>query len=203
MLFKISFLLGLAILTNPIMAASFNCGKATTETEYLICDDPILNDVDEKLGKAYKKLRKVLSKKETKLLKQEQYKWLEQRDLELINCSELDCEVQFYEIRVKQLGPVEKAGFNCKKATTEVEKKICASRLLKHADGRMTKLYKLVKKPSQNFIQEQRNWITVRNSKLSQPDCDTSCAWQVYQKRIEFLIKHIYFKTATHNLAEY
>ena len=189
MLFKISFLLSLAVLTNPIMAASFNCGKATTETEYLICDDPILNDVDEKLGKAYKKLWKVLSKKETKLLKQEQLKWLKKRDLELLNCSELDCEVQFYEIRIKQLEPVEKAGFNCKKATTKVEKKICASRLLKHADGRMTKLYKLAK--SQTSIQEQRDWITVRDRKLSQPDCDTNCAWQVYQERMEFLIKRI------------
>ncbi|MBE9561501.1 MAG: DUF1311 domain-containing protein, partial [Proteobacteria bacterium] len=135
MLSKFYILLSLTLLTSPLMAASFNCNKAMTDTEHMICGDPMLNDSDEKLGKVYKKLRKVLSKAEVKLLKQEQRSWLKSRDSELVSCSELDCEVQFYEIRIKQLGPVEKAGFNCKKAETKVENKICASRLLKHADG--------------------------------------------------------------------
>ncbi len=200
MLAKFYLVLSLIILTNPIMAASFNCGKAATDTEHLICDDSILNEADEKLGKAYTKLRKVLSKKETELLKQEQRDWLTKRDLELINCSELDCEIKFYDIRIKQLAPVEMAGFNCKKAKTKVEKKICASRLLKHADGRMSKLYKMLQQ--RELVQEQRDWIIIRNTKLSQADCDTNCAWQIYQEHIEFLVKHIYFKTANHNLEE-
>jgi len=190
MLAKFYLVLSLIILTNPIMAASFNCDKAETDTEHLICDDSVLNEADDKLGKAYTQLREVLSKEETELLKQEQHNWLKKRDLELINCSELDCEVQFYEIRIKQLAPVEMAGFDCKKAATEVEKKICASRLLKHADGRMATLYNSVKKPEPKFVQDQRDWIATRNTKLSQPDCDTSCAWQIYQERIEYLIRY-------------
>ncbi|MDM8565484.1 lysozyme inhibitor LprI family protein [Candidatus Halobeggiatoa sp. HSG11] len=205
MKYNISFniLLSLTLLaSNSLMAASFNCGKAATEIEHLICDDPILNDADSKLGKAYKKLRRVLSKAETKLLVEEQRSWLEKRDLELINCSELDCEVRFYEIRIKQLGPVAKAGFNCKKAKTSPEKKICASRLLKHADGRLNSLYKLVKQPSPEFIQQQRDWIAVRNSRLNSSDCDKKCVWQFYQERTEALINQVYFKTAIHNLEE-
>lgn len=189
MLSKVFFFILFSIVSNQIMAASFNCSKAGTETEHLICDDMALSDADKRLGKFYKKLLRVLPKAETKLLKKDQRDWLKKRDLELIDCSELNCEVLFYQIRIKQLGPVEKAGFNCRKARTKIEKKICASRLLKHADGRMGKLYKLVK--NKQFIkQNQRDWIVTRNLELTQPNCDTNCAWQVYQKRMEFLILH-------------
>lgn len=63
-----------------LQAASFDCTKAASPTEKMICQDPILNTLDEILGEQYKELRTQLTQPQQQALKQEQLNWWEQRD---------------------------------------------------------------------------------------------------------------------------
>lgn len=63
-----------------IQAASFDCAKATSAAEKMICQDPILNTLDEILGEQYKELRSQLDQPQQQALKQEQLTWWERRD---------------------------------------------------------------------------------------------------------------------------
>ncbi|MDM8558796.1 lysozyme inhibitor LprI family protein [Candidatus Parabeggiatoa sp. HSG14] len=174
---------------TSLVAAGFDCNRAETDIEKMICDNSPLNKADEQMSKAYFQLRKVLSKSESQLLKEDQRNWLGERNIELLHCIEPNCELYFYELRIQQLGPVEQASFNCKKAETKVEKKICGSRLLKHADGRVTKLYKPLQK---ELKQDHYNWLKNLTSSLSKSYCDTECAWQIYKDRIAFLVSYTF-----------
>ena len=59
-------------------AASFDCNKATTETEKAICDDPELSALDKRMSKAYKRARGSTSSGD--VYKSNQFKWLKSRD---------------------------------------------------------------------------------------------------------------------------
>lgn len=174
-------------------AASFNCKKASTQAERMICNNSDLRAADAKMADAYKRLLEVLPKSERKLLKADQRNWLKERNIEFQSCQEAYCHV-FYLVRIEQLNPVEQVGFNCKKASTRVERKICNSRLLKHADGRMAAVYKELlnfDEGGQIDRQEQRNWLKSRNRQLKKQSCGTSCAWQFYKERIGELARRL------------
>ena len=47
-------LFGLLVLTLPVQAASFDCAKAGTKVEKLICGDAGLSKLDDELAAAYK-----------------------------------------------------------------------------------------------------------------------------------------------------
>jgi len=178
----------LMFISTPLTAASFNCNKASTKVEKMICADPDLSEADEQLAEAYRNLRKALPKSERALLKRDQRQWLKERNVEFRTCEDPYCYA-FYLVRIEQLSPVAQAGFNCKKARSKPEKQICGSRLLRHADGRMTYAY-------QNYFfapREQREWLKSRNRKLRRSNCRTKCAWQVYKDRIEELTRHLVY----------
>jgi uncharacterized protein len=189
----------LLFITPPLSAASFNCQKASTDVERMICEKPLLSEADKRMANAYHQLRKVLPKLERQLLKQDQRQWLNFRDFELLNCTEPHCEVHFYEIRIKQLGPIAQTNLNCQNPKKSVEKMICSSRLLRHADGRIIKLYNDLQNElkenhfhikSEVLKQDQEGWRTLRHTELSQPYCKTPCAWRFFQRRIEFLVRY-------------
>jgi uncharacterized protein len=175
--------------SSPLGAASFDCQKATTDIEKMICDSPQLSRADEKMASAYQNLRRALLEPEREVLLNDQRVWLQERDRVLRTCTEINCEIQFYQVRIQQLAPVETAGFDCRKATTLVEKKICNSTLLSHADGRMTTLYKSLQ---DELRQNQRQWLEERDMKFNQLRCDLECAWQFYQDRIELLVRYTF-----------
>jgi len=54
-------------------AASFDCNKATTETEIAICSDPELSALDEEMAEAWMRLDGQVSKSN-------QFQWLIERD---------------------------------------------------------------------------------------------------------------------------
>lgn len=54
-------------------AASFDCSKATTETELAICSDPELSSLDESLGLQWSKMSPIFPKSN-------QINWIERRD---------------------------------------------------------------------------------------------------------------------------
>ena len=53
--------LSFGFLVSPLYAASFDCNKATTETEKAICADPELSALDDLLGIAWNTSKKLVS----------------------------------------------------------------------------------------------------------------------------------------------
>jgi len=186
-------LVTLILVSNPLTAASFNCKKASTQAERMICNDPDISVADTEMARAYKSLHAALPKSERDLLKADQRKWLKERKIEFRSCEEPYCHV-FYLVRIAQLKPLEQVSFNCRKASSRSEKKICNSRLLKHADGRMAAVYKDLR----NFAggayfdrQEQRDWLKRRDRNLQKQSCGTSCGWKLHKDRIEELTRRL------------
>lgn len=61
---------------TPAQGASFDCQKATTATELLICSDPELSKLDEELGKAYHAIRNTLGPTAKDEIRDTQRMWL-------------------------------------------------------------------------------------------------------------------------------
>ncbi|MDM8567053.1 lysozyme inhibitor LprI family protein [Candidatus Halobeggiatoa sp. HSG11] len=87
-------------MSSSVFGASFNCNKATTKLEHLICENNELSDLDSQLGTLYSKLRKSLSADEKRKLKKEQILWIKQRN----RCGlSNDCLIYSYEDRILEL----------------------------------------------------------------------------------------------------
>lgn len=82
-----------------IHAASFDCSKATSEVEKLICGDAELSKLDETLIMTYQRVLDRTRKKEEMIESQNQ--WLENERNE---CQDAQCIKKAYEIRIKELG---------------------------------------------------------------------------------------------------
>jgi|GEM_PF-1987350 len=61
---------------SPAFAASFDCAKASKPHEKLICDDPVLSDLDSQLWHMYQERRSLLSAHGAELLKKSEQNWL-------------------------------------------------------------------------------------------------------------------------------
>ena len=83
---KILFILTLVIsVFIEVQAASFDCDKAATKIEKMICSDKELGSLDEDLLKAYKLNRAALDNEQKQILKKDQRAWLRKRNKECIN----------------------------------------------------------------------------------------------------------------------
>jgi uncharacterized protein len=73
-------LLWIALLQQPAQAASFDCAKAGTKIEKLICADADLSKLDEKLGELYRQVREAAAggAKGDKYVKRRQMRWIEE-----------------------------------------------------------------------------------------------------------------------------
>lgn len=96
-------LLGCLGLAVSAQGASFDCGKASTTVERLICDNPAISELDEKLAATYKAALK--DKQQASSIKQAQRDWLVARN----DCGEggsspLWCLLDAYKNRLKDLG---------------------------------------------------------------------------------------------------
>jgi len=82
-----------------IFAASFDCGKAKSQVEKIICGNEELSKLDDSLNDAYlKALNRPDSKKQTM---ESQKQWIKkERDI----CRDVACMKQAYEVRIKELG---------------------------------------------------------------------------------------------------
>jgi len=63
-----------ALTTTSLSAASFDCRKASTGIEKVICDDPELNRLDGEMGRLYHKAKNIPG------MKQEQKNWVHRRN---------------------------------------------------------------------------------------------------------------------------
>jgi len=83
---------------QPTWAPSFNCVKASTKAERLICSNKELSESDVKLYQIYINALKASFDKET--FRKEQSNWRKnERDV----CADIDCMLKAYNNRIKQL----------------------------------------------------------------------------------------------------
>lgn len=90
---------GLAV---SAQAASFDCGKAGTKVEHIICDNPEISELDEELSVAYKAALK--DNQQADSIKQTQKQWMKDRN----SCKDVDCVKSAYQNRLfalKQIHP--------------------------------------------------------------------------------------------------
>jgi len=81
-------------IAKSLNAASFDCTKAGTKVEKMICANPELSKLDKELAERY---RESVAKDSS--VKQEQLKWLKQRNL----CDDVKCLLAQYKERVNDL----------------------------------------------------------------------------------------------------
>jgi uncharacterized protein len=99
----------LSLVSVPVFAASFDCKKAKTDMETLICKNPDLNEVDGRLGDAFNEaIDSAANKKEEQQVKQGQLAWLKKRDAawgtKKGKCYQnIACLVSMYEERIAEL----------------------------------------------------------------------------------------------------
>lgn len=89
--------LGCFLVVTTVDAASFDCVKAATNTEKLICSNSALSKLDEELSAAYKMALK--DEKQTDSIKQVQKQWIKERN----GCSNVSCLKDEYTARIAQL----------------------------------------------------------------------------------------------------
>ena len=97
-MFCVCALTALSVIPSVIVAASFDCGKATSEVEKIICGDDELSRLDESLNKAY--LQALEWKDIKNRIVKSQRQWLKVRNA----CKDAECLKNAYEVRIKELG---------------------------------------------------------------------------------------------------
>ena len=94
------FALAVLLAASPLaQGASFNCAKASTAAEKMICADPELSALDDKLGAAYAAAMERIGNQG--LVRQWQREWL--RSWELTSCKDAACARPVYAARVAAL----------------------------------------------------------------------------------------------------
>lgn len=96
---RILSLLALLTLALSAHAASFDCSKAHTPQEKLICFDYRLSDLDSQLAWSYTEALK--QAKDPSALKQSQKDWVGTRE----KCTDVNCILHAYVGRIKELAP--------------------------------------------------------------------------------------------------
>lgn len=96
---NLAILLGAAALMPCVaFAASFDCDRAETKMEQLVCSDPALSRADEKLAAAYERAQKAASDPEA--IRKQQREWLGDTAR---HCDSAACLKDAYAERIKQL----------------------------------------------------------------------------------------------------
>lgn len=89
--------LALLVLSCTVQAASFDCAKAQSKVEKMICSDAELSKLDEDLGRAWK--QHLSDNKFQDQFRNTQKHWIEQRN----QCVDAQCLKQTYQARLQQM----------------------------------------------------------------------------------------------------
>lgn len=206
---------------------SFDCAKAKTRVEKLICSDAELAKLDREMSSEYHSLvsDKTLDGELKKILKNNQKKWLDSREktpcLENEDISEQQkCIKNVYRIRIKEINDDKNdfAGtgrftpvFDCSKAVLKSAKMACSDAGVIQLNKKMDALYKKwlsVSKNKKAVIENQKKWKNnwfVRSTSCSLkivsvgPDDPAAvlCAKRKLSDRIEFIENKINNKPIT------
>jgi uncharacterized protein len=87
----------LLLFTMSLFGASFDCAKASSNIEKMICANPELSTLDDNLSKVFKEALKSTNDKDQ--LKKEQFLWMKERDY----CKENVCVQKSYKNRISEL----------------------------------------------------------------------------------------------------
>ena len=206
---------------------SFDCAKAKTRVEKLICSDAELAKLDREMSSEYYSLvsDKTLDGELKEILKNNQKKWLDSREktpcLENEDVSEQQkCIKNAYRIRIKEINDDKNdfAGtgrftpiFDCSKAVLKSAKMACSDAGVIQLNKKMDALYKKwlsVSKNKKAVIENQKKWKNnwfVRSTSCSLkivsvgPDDPAAvlCAKRKLSDRIEFIENKINNKPIT------
>lgn len=102
-----SILFSLLFMSSHALAASFDCTKAATKVEKMICADAELSKLDDTLAASYKSA--LQSSANPALVKSEQVQWMKQNRNSCINS---DCLRVTYQQRISELKRSSSAGGN-------------------------------------------------------------------------------------------
>lgn len=94
----VTALSGCLLLAVSVQAASFDCVKAQSKVEHIICDNAEISRLDDELSAAYKTALK--NKTQANSIKQEQKQWMKVRNA----CANVVCVKSAYETRLTVLG---------------------------------------------------------------------------------------------------
>lgn len=89
----------LAVTCGPVFSASFDCEKASSTVEKMICGDATISELDSKLGKVYSDLRTNLNPDQQYYLRNAQSLWLKVRN----GCRTNTCLSEQYQSRLEML----------------------------------------------------------------------------------------------------
>jgi uncharacterized protein len=82
-------------LPGNVQAASFDCAKASTKVEKIICDNPEISMLDDELSASYKTA--LQDDKQADSIKHAQKQWMKERN----GCADADCVQRAYEARLQ------------------------------------------------------------------------------------------------------
>lgn len=100
MLAVVAAVMMLGGLSQGVSAQSFDCAKASTKVERLICDHPKLGELDSELAEAYRiALRDSPWASANRRIRAEQKNWIARRD----RCQNRRCVRRMYQMRLGQL----------------------------------------------------------------------------------------------------
>lgn len=158
------------VLAATAQAASFDCGKAGTKVEKLICADAELSKLDEELNAAYKSA--LQNKKQADTIKQAQKQWMKERN----GCSDSDCVKRAYETQLSSL----------KIARTSSEVGVAIKRNITQAisklDDELGKAYQDVlgkanEEQKQRLMTEQKHWLEHTRNACKNETCFKHAYW--------------------------
>lgn len=107
---KVSLSLCLFWFSFSAFGASFDCSKAQTTVEKLICSDQALSSLDEDLRTSYSEMQLNLTPNKAKSLVSAQRKWI--KDVRN-KCADVECLSNAYTARIKQIGPFSDDKISC------------------------------------------------------------------------------------------
>lgn len=93
--------IGWLLLGITAQAASFDCAKAGTKVEHIVCDNPDISKLDDELSQSYKAARQNNAQADN--IKQAQMQWMRERN----GCADAACVKGAYEERNKALSKPE------------------------------------------------------------------------------------------------
>ena len=96
-----------SLMLGSAQAASFDCAKAGTNVEKMICGNAELSRLDEELGVAYKVA--VRNKSQAESVRSAQKEWLKKRNV----CNDEKCLISAYTERKSQLPAIIVSNVNC------------------------------------------------------------------------------------------
>ncbi len=161
-------------------AAGFNCAKAKTGTEKLICSDRELGELDTRLATVYAKTQSSSGDFDATVAAERH--WIKTvRD----KCGTIDCLKGAYRVRIKQLARAF-VSFDCEQAKTKVEVLICADDGLQQGDMQLAQTYRALKGVSAQqkvLVADQTRWLDEVRDRCE----DVTCLQSTVSQRTDAL----------------